>query len=270
MSKTIRELLKLNDVPRLDKKAILKAITGFSDVKLITCDDYQLSIDESINYELQIERLKAGEPLAYILGFREFYSRNFKVSPATLIPRPETEHLVDEIIKYAPLKARILDLGTGTGCIAIICKLERPDLDVTAVDKFAATLQIAKENASNLNAKVNFIQSDWYTNLSGKFDLIMSNPPYIDVNDSHLVKLNYEPQAALTDFANGYTCIEKIAQGAKDYLEPGGILIIEHGYQQAILTQKILTENSFVEVKTIKDYANLDRITLGKLKSGNS
>ncbi len=267
MSKTIRELLKLNDVPRLDKKAILKAITGFSDVKLITCDDYQLSIDEFINYELGIERLRAGEPLAYILGFREFYSRNFKVSPATLIPRPETEHLVDEIIKAAPLKARILDLGTGTGCIAITCKLERPDLEVTAVDKFAETLQIAQENASNLKAKVNFIQSDWYTNLSGKFDLIVSNPPYIDVNDNHLSQLSYEPQTALTDFANGYTCIEKIAEGAIDHLEFGGLLMIEHGFQQGDLTQEILRKNSFVEIKTLKDYANLERITLGKLKA---
>lgn len=263
--KSLRELFSVKDISRVDKRAILREITRFSDAQLISRDNYCLNQEELVKYKSWVERLQKGEPLAYILGYKEFYSRKFIVSPATLIPRPETELLVEEGIKHAGFAARILELGTGSGCIAISAKLERADLDITAVDKFAAALDIAKQNAANLGAKITFLQSDWFSNITGKFSLIISNPPYIDKDDDHLAALGYEPISALTDFADGYTCIRDIISGAKKYLLPNGWLLLEHGFMQGKIVRGIFGLNEFKAIKTITDYADLERITIGQL-----
>ena len=265
---TLRQIFQLQDLPRLDKRVLLSKITGFTTAQLISRDDYELSVEQLQLYLNWLQLALAGEPIAYILGQKEFYSREFKVTPDTLIPRPETELLLEKILELAVPNARVVDLGTGSGCLAISAKLERPDLQVIAVDKFVAALQIAQENALNLAAEVEFIHSDWFTNLSGKFDLIASNPPYIEADDPHLQALQFEPQAALSDFADGLSCIRVITNSAREFLNPNGWLIIEHGYNQACAVQEIFREVGLVHIVTLQDYAGLDRITLAQ-QAGN-
>lgn len=260
----LRNLLLVQDISRLDKRVLLSRITGFSSAQLISRDDYELTDVQLQKYNAWCARVLAGEPLAYILGQKEFYSREFKVTPDTLIPRPETELLVDKILELAPQQASIVDLGTGSGCIAISTKLERPDLVVLAVDKFAAALAVARENADNLAAQVEFVQSDWFASLNCKFDIIASNPPYIEVNDPHLQNLQFEPQTALSDFADGLSCIRAIAAGASEFLNLNGWLIVEHGYNQALMVQEIFRSAGLASIVTLQDYAGVDRITLGQ------
>lgn len=261
----IRSLLAANDLPRFDKRAILRAIIGFNDSKLFSYDEIELTMLQIQDYNNYVSRRQAGEPLAYILGQKEFYSREFSVTPATLIPRPETELLVDMVIKHAKHGAKMLDLGTGSGCIAITCKLERPDLQILACDKYLPALAIAKANAQKLKAQIELKQSDWFNNLTDKFDLIVSNPPYIKANDQHLLELTYEPQQALTDFADGLTHIRKIISSARHYLKVDGLLLIEHGYNQGQIIRDIYLQEKFSRVESIYDYAALERITWGTL-----
>jgi len=262
---TIRRILAETKLNKFDTRVLLCHILNFSKADLILKLDYELSATE---YELYLELYKdalKGVPINYLIGFKEFYSRQFKVNRHTLIPRPETELLVDNLIKLAKPNAKVLELGTGSGCIAISCKLERPDLQITATDYYINTLNIAKENAKLHNAEISFIQSDWYSNITGRFDLIVSNPPYIEVSDEHLHDLKYEPQHALTDFADGLSCIRQILTGAKKHLEQSGHILLEHGYNQGLAVRELLIEAGFFEVNTLKDYANLDRITIGKI-----
>lgn len=263
--KTIRELIQNTNLDKLDTKLLLRHVLQLSQSGLIINNERVLNSFELEQFDTLVEKCKNGLPISYILGFKEFYSRKFKVTPDTLIPRPETEVLVDEVLRIAHTDSKILDLGTGTACIAITCKLEMPNLFVTAVDKYVNTLSVAKENSQFLNAKVDFICSDWYTNVEGKFDIIVSNPPYIEKNDPYLDNLKYEPQYALTDFANGLTCYEKIISGAMEHLHLGGHVLLEHGYLQKDAVTAIFNAYGFCEIKTIQDYANLDRITMARL-----
>lgn len=260
----LRDLLLVQDISRLDKRILLSKITGFSSAQLISRDDHELTDLQLQKYQAWCRRALAGEPIAYILGQKEFYSHEFKVTSDTLIPRPETELLVDKILELAPQQARVVDLGTGSGCIAISAKLERPDLAVCAVDKFAAALAVARENAANLEAQVEFVQSDWFVKLHGTFDMIVSNPPYIEVDDPHLQNLQFEPQTALSDFGDGLSCIQAIAAGVYEFLNLNGWLIIEHGYNQALAVQEIFRSVGLAQVVTLQDYAGIDRITLGQ------
>lgn len=262
-SYSIKDLLTSSDLDKLDTKLLLCHILKISNVKLITHDDYILTRSEleSFNH-LRIAR-KNGMPMNYILGFREFYSREFKVSADTLIPRPETELIIDTLISLVKIPhQRLLDLGTGSGCIAITAKLEVPDLIVEAVDKFIPTLDIARENAKSLGANINFFQSDWFSNVSGKFDIIVSNPPYIHSKDKHLQDLKYEPIAALTDFMDGLSHLKKIISEAKVFLNKSGWLILEHGFDQAKAIHALMDLAEFKQVRTIKDYSGNDRITI--------
>lgn len=261
----LRDLLRQNTIDRADNRVLLMHITGFNHAKLIAYDDYILNPTQVERYNQLLTRVQNGEPLAYIVGYKEFYSRQFKVTPDTLIPRPETELLVEQVLEKTTSGARVLDLGTGSGCIAITLKLERSDLSVTAVDKFAATLEIARRNAADLHAEIELIRSDWYFELGArKFDIIVSNPPYIERDDQHLVALSFEPQAALTDFADGLICIRNIVSLSREYLLPDGWLMIEHGYNQGAAVREIFINNGLSEVVTVRDYAGLERITLGR------
>jgi release factor glutamine methyltransferase len=239
-------------------------VTGFSHARLLAYDDYVLTQEQVENYDQLVRRVQNGEPLAYIVGHKEFYSREFKVTPATLIPRPETELLVEHVLAKAQRGAKVLDLGTGSGCIAITLKLEQSDLRVTAVDKFADALAVAQQNAVRLQAEIEFVCSDWYS-LFGEqqFDIIVSNPPYIEAGDEHLIALSYEPQSALTDFGDGLSCIREITRLSRNHLLSKGSLLIEHGYDQGAAVREIFAKSGLSNVVTVLDYAGLERITIG-------
>lgn len=264
---TVRELLTGADgIDKLDKQVWLGKIIGFSRAQLISRDDYCLSPQQLQEYHAGLARFKSGEPLAYLMGSKEFYSREFKVTQATLIPRPETELLVDTVLERARQCGQVLDLGTGSGCIAISLKLERPDLLVTAVDFSQEALIVASENAQRLSADVQFKLSDWFAVFTGddQFAIIVSNPPYIEETDHHLADLAFEPLTALTDFSDGLECIRQIAGGAPRHLDTGGWLLVEHGYNQGLAVREIFAQFGLQNISTITDYAGIERITLGQ------
>ncbi len=264
---TIYNILHSKQISYLDAKVIIKHVLSYSDAQIIINDQQILNSIDYNKIQTLIEQRILGTPIAYITSYKEFYSRNFIVSTDTLIPRPETEFLVDFIITNTNHKNQkplnILDLATGSGCIAITSKLELKDLvNVYATDISDAALNIAKQNAKQLNADVQFFLSNWYNNVPPlKFDIIVSNPPYIAINDQHLNNLQHEPQIALTDFADGLTCIKHIISGAKNYLATNGIIAIEHGASQKDSVNELFMIYNFHNIHTIKDYANLDRIT---------
>jgi release factor glutamine methyltransferase len=261
---SVAELIINTPLDKLDIKLILRHVLNLSAAQLIIQHARTLTAGELEQFELLCSKLINKVPINYLLGYREFYSHQFKVTDATLIPRPETELLVDTLLTLVAPNMRILDLGVGCGCIAISAKLEYPSLMVEGVDKYIATLNVAKVNALCLGAQLKLYQSDWFSNVCG--NIIVSNPPYIAANDIHLLDLSYEPQAALTDFNDGLDCLREIIQQSPQYLAENGWLMVEHGFDQAIQVQKLYRDNGFTEIKTIKDYANLDRVTLGRLK----
>jgi release factor glutamine methyltransferase len=236
-----------------------------SQAQLIVQNDYVLTEKEYQDFVDSVAQLKSGMPISYLLGYKEFYSRQFKVSPATLIPRPETELLVEAVLLRAESGQRVLDLGTGSGCIAITLKLENPSLQLTATDYYVQALTVAQQNAHELGADVTFILSNWYAKVPGNFNLIVSNPPYIAHNDNHLAALEYEPLHALTDFADGLKWVHSIVTGAVEHLIRPGWLLIEHGFDQGLAVRKIFAQAGFTTILTLPDYAGLDRITLGQL-----
>ncbi|MEW5942253.1 MAG: peptide chain release factor N(5)-glutamine methyltransferase [Pseudomonadota bacterium] len=221
-------------------------------------------------YQALLQRRLAGEPVAYILGKREFYGLEFKVTPAVLIPRPETELLVELALARIPPDApcRVLDLGTGSGAVAIAIARHRPEAHVTAVDRSPEALDVARKNAEKLEAKnVRLLQSDWFDALAGKkFGGIVSNPPYIAENDPHLHRgdLRFEPAAALASGADGLDAIRQIVAGAPKHLEPGGWLLFEHGYDQAERCRELMAQGGFQEIATAEDLAGIPRVTFGR------
>lgn len=262
---SIKNIIHSNNNYQLEVKLLLKYLLGLNSARLIICYDYVLSDAEYCKFEELLLRLKSGEPVHYIIGEKEFYSRKFKVNKYTLIPRADTEILVEVTLNLAKPKAKILELGTGSGIIAITCVLERPDLEITALDKDLDALEVARQNAHALNAQVRFIQSDWFSELKSndKFDYIITNPPYIAIDDVHLKALTFEPQLALTDGANGLTCIEHIIKNSIKFLNKKGYLILEHGYDQAQQVRDMFNEYGYLGVTTIQDYAMNDRVTFG-------
>lgn len=263
MSFTIKQILQNSKIDRLDTQVLLQHILNCSRTDLILKDNCRLSNDEYQRYIKCYEQRLSGVPLAYIVGYKEFYSRQFKVNENTLIPRPETELLVDSVLAIVKNGNRVLDLGTGSGSIAISLKLENPTLDITAIDKYAKTLDVARENATNLGAHIKFVQSDWFGKISETYDVIVSNPPYIKVGDVHLNNLAFEPEAALTDFADGMSAIRTIIDSSRTHLT--GYLFIEHGYDQGFSTANYMINAGYKNVRTIKDYANHDRLTIGEM-----
>lgn len=212
----------------------------------------------------------AGQPIAYLTGEREFYGRPFHVSPDVLIPRPETELLVDEALSHLPpgQPLRVLDLGTGSGCVAVTIALERPQAIVTAVDRSPAALALAQRNARALDARVRFLQSDWFAALAQeRFDLIVGNPPYVAAADPHLGRgdVRFEPLAALASGSDGFDDLRRIVRDAPAHLAAGGWLWLEHGFEQAELTRRLLHEAGMREVQTRLDAAGLPRISGGQV-----
>lgn len=221
-------------------------------------------------FEALLARRLAGEPVAYLTGRREFYGRAFEVGPAVLIPRPETERLVELALERLPPgeAVSVLDLGTGSGCIAITLALERPQTRVTAVDRSSAALAIARRNADILDATVEFLDSDWFAALGGRrFDVIVANPPYVASGDSHLRQgdLRFEPASALAAGADGLEDLRALAAAAPAHLVPGGSLLLEHGWDQAQAVRKLLHAAGFADPATWQDLAGQPRISGGVL-----
>jgi release factor glutamine methyltransferase len=267
------EALQLNVAEaRLEVRVLLGHALGVERAWLVAHEHDELPSGPLASYESLLARRLAGEPVAYILGEKEFFGRSFKVTPAALIPRPETELLVELVLDMlAPdRQARILDLGTGSGCIAITLALERPDCEVVATDQSTPALNVARENAVRHGAKVRFCQGNWYQALSAetdKFDLIVSNPPYIAQGDAHLAALTHEPSHALASGADGLDDIRLVVKGAVTHLVPGGWLMFEHGWDHAEACRELLQQARFSQVQTRTDLAGHGRVSLGCLKT---
>ena len=224
-------------------------------------------------FEQLITRRSAGEPVAYILGYREFYGRTFATSPAVLIPRPETELLVDLALQHLKMPSpKIVDVGTGSGCIALTLAAERPAWNITAVDQSPEALEVCSSNASALGLdRIRIIQSDLLASLqSERFDCIVSNPPYVAQDDPHLCRgdLRFEPRLALSAGETGLDLIRRLIKQARMQLVQDGLLIIEHGYDQGKAIRQLMSDSGFVGVTTHQDLSNIDRVTIACLQEG--
>jgi release factor glutamine methyltransferase len=267
---------------RLDARLLVQHLSGLTHAELIARPETPLSDEQEGWLDLLATRRERGEPLAYLLGRAGFRQLELVVSPAVLVPRPETEVLVDwalEIGDRATLKKNeavaawsVLDLGTGSGAIPLSIKHERPSWAVSAVDLSPEALKVAQGNAERLALTVDFYQSDWYGNLPAalRVDCIVANPPYVADGDPHLSGdgLRFEPMMALTDYADGLSALRTIVGGAPAHLQTGGWLLMEHGYDQAAAVRGML-ERDFDEITTRRDLAGIERVTGGRRKTTN-
>ncbi len=262
--------LRHSDSPRLDAELLLCSVLGQSRTYLFTWPDKLLSDEQQQRFEALLARRAVGEPVAHILGGRGFWTLDLKVTADTLIPRPETELLVEAALAHLPEGgARVVDLGTGSGAIALAIASECPACEVVAVERSEAALAVARENASTGGiGNVQFLLGSWYEPLNGRlFDLIVSNPPYICADDPHLSEgdVRFEPDSALAAGVDGLDDIRLIIAGAADCLQPGGWLLLEHGYDQGATVCELLRQAGFVSVECLKDLQGHDRVSLGCL-----
>ena len=250
----------------LENRILLCHALRLPRVALITQSERVLTADEAALLNALVRRRLDGEPIAYITGEREFFGLPFRVTPAVLIPRPDTELIVELALERLVPRGRLLDMGTGSGAIAVAVAHTRPDADVTALDVSEAALEVARGNAAANAARVRCVRSDWYSEVdTEQFDLIASNPPYIVAGDRHLSEgdLRFEPIDALTDHADGLSDLRTIVDGAIARLVPGGWLLLEHGYDQAGAVRALLAARGFAEVQSWRDLANIERVSGG-------
>ena len=282
LAQVIADLAQKNPTEnsKIDALVLLQHATGKSRTQILAFDDTE--IDEKVRLKLTalLDRRLKGEPIAYILGEKEFWSLPLNVSKGTLIPRPDTEILVEKALQIAlekleqnPPHFRILDLGTGTGAIALalaselssICQKRQISLEIIGVDLMPDVVALAQSNAERNKLNVQFLQSRWFENITGKFDLIVSNPPYIDAQDEHLRQgdVRFEPLSALVANDAGYADLRHIIELAPSYLNSNGALLLEHGWQQGEKVRSIFQENHWEMVETVRDYGDNERVTLG-------
>lgn len=254
----------------VDLRLLLEHALGLSHVQLVTQSERELDEKEARLVSELLMRRHSGEPVAHIVGKREFYGMPFAITPDVLIPRPETELLVELAISRLPENGALLDLGTGSGAIAVAVAHERPDASVTATDVSSAALDVARENARRNLANgrdIRFHQGEWFAALPAPFcfDLIVSNPPYIVAGDVHLSQgdLRYEPKGALTDSGDGLSAFRELTAHASGWLNRNGWLLMEHGYDQAQAVRKLLLANGFTAVQSWKDLAGILRVSGG-------
>jgi len=259
-------------LPVLEARMLLGHLTGYSRTQLITRDTETLPLAQRGALAALVSRRLAGEPMAYLLGEREFFGRVFRVTPDVLIPRPDTEIAAEAALARlaGSTRPRVLDMGTGSGILALTIALERPDATVWATDVSPPALAVAQDNAVRLGAaNTRFALSDWYAALpaDARFDLIVSNPPYIAAGDPHLSQgdLRFEPADALTDHGDGLGDLRAIVGGAAAHLAPGGWLLMEHGYDQGEAARGLLAAAGFTEVFTARDLGGNERCTGGRL-----
>lgn len=258
------------DEARIEAQMLLGEALGVNRAWMISHAEHVLTFDESARFQALLQRRLRGEPIAYILGRREFYGLDLSVAPGVLIPRPDTETLVEAVLARVPESraTTILDLGTGSGAIALALGAHRPSSRVTAVDRSPEALAIAQQNGKTLGiANVAFFTSDWFSALGEvRFDIIASNPPYIAAADPHLAAgdLRFEPPTALASGSDGLDDIRRIVEKAPAYLNLDGWLLLEHGYDQAARVADLLTCRGFAEVGHAADLAGIERVTFGR------
>jgi release factor glutamine methyltransferase len=261
---TIDGLLRECGLPRLEGELLLCSILGCERVWLIAHAEEAIGPSAARSARASFTRRRAGEPVSHITGWREFYGLALRVTPEVLIPRPETERLVELALERLPLDApaRVLELGTGSGAIAIALASERPGLGIVATDVSAAALALAQRNARDHGAEIAFVLSDWFDALGPEpFDLIVSNPPYVAAEDAHLERgdVRFEPRLALVGGEDGLACIREISARAQARLRPGGSLLVEHGYDQGDRCVELLRALGYAEVADFHDLAGWPR-----------
>lgn len=261
--------LQASESPRRDAEILLGFVTGKARTFILAFGETPLTDEQHEQLAALLARRVRGEPVAHLIGEREFWSLPLFVSPATLIPRPDTECLVEQALARLPAApCRILDLGTGTGAIALALASERPDCQVTAVDLIPEAVALAQRNAEHLGIRnIEIVQSRWFSALEGQtFSLIVSNPPYIDAQDPHLAQgdVRFEPLSALVAADNGLADLHTLIKDAPRYLLPQGWLLLEHGWQQGAAVREIFARYGWQQVETCRDYGDNERLTLGR------
>jgi release factor glutamine methyltransferase len=261
----IEDLLRGSDLPRHEAELLLRSALGCERSHLIAHAEDVVDSSNARTAQAWFARRRLGEPVSYITGWREFYGLKLHVTPDVLIPRSETEQLVDLALARFPLElsARVLDLGTGSGAIAVALASLRPELRITATDVSEKALDVARRNSLDHAVEIAFIRSDWFESIGADpFDLIVSNSPYVAARDPHLERgdVRFEPRIALVGGDDGLACIRRIAAGARQYLRPGGSLLLEHGYDQSENCVALLRELGYTAVADFPDLAGLPRV----------
>jgi release factor glutamine methyltransferase len=262
----VSDLVTGSGIAVLEARSLLAFALRATRESLITQTQRAVEASAAGRFRELCERRKAGEPMAYLLGQREFFGRPFRVDPSVLIPRPETECLIDLALQLLSGLSgpSVIDLGTGSGCIAVTLALERPDAQVWATDVSDPALELARINASELGAHVTFLHGHWFAPVQGRFDLIVSNPPYIAPGDPHLDELRCEPRGALTDGRDGLSCLRAIIEQSSAYLSDGGALLVEHGFDQGAAVRALMRQNGLRSAQTRMDLAGLERVCLAR------
>ena len=269
--KTVDQLRAVSDSPQLDCEILLCHVLEVDRAQLRTWPDATVEPEQLQRFEALLQARLQGTPIAYLTGSQGFWSLDLNVSPDTLIPRPETELIVEIALALAlPRRSRVLDLGTGTGAIALALASERQDWQLTAIDSQSGAVALAKQNCQRQGlSNVQIFQNDWFSAIAADktdFDLIVSNPPYIERDDPHLKQgdVRFEPSSALVSGVDGLDDLKKIVRQSPDYLAVGGWLLVEHGCEQGNALRDLFVSAGFSEVATRRDYNNLDRVTLGQ------
>jgi release factor glutamine methyltransferase len=271
LKRAYQQLETHSDSAKFDAELLLAKVLNKDRSYLYTWPENILSTEQQQAFEELIQARIKGKAVAYLVGEQAFWTLNLQVTPDTLIPRPETELLIETALEYYSTQASlsILDLGTGSGAIALALASEFPHSQVLAVDISPAALKVAQHNAHTHQLdNVEFLHSSWFNQIPAQqFDLIISNPPYIEANDPHLQQgdLRYEPSIALASGFDGYDAIQEIIQNSPTYLKPQSYLMLEHGYQQAATTRHYLSQANFEDIQSRQDLAKHERITIGRL-----
>lgn len=264
----VEQLLGVSDSARIDAEVILAHVLEKDRTYLFTWPEKTLEVEQYLQWQSYLSRRVCGEPIAYILGEKEFWSLSFYTDKSTLIPRPDTEVLVEKALSVLDNKpAKVLDLGTGTGAIALAIAKERPDCKIDAVDSSCDALALANRNrVRHQMENVEVFCSDWFSHVSGRYDLILSNPPYVDPGDHHLNEgdVRFEPHSALVANESGLADLRHIIFASGNYLNENASLLVEHGWAQKEAVQRLFNEARFRSFTTIKDYSGNDRVTIGR------